>query len=139
MLLRKGFVDSDRAWKYALNLPIMFGKKTEYVFGNGGKLIPPGLNRRCLDLYGGQFDRIVFENFDYTGFSARRSGYDFYERAVAIALGQADFWGFGINLIYEGENYNLRDGELFEFNPCIYHSATSTYNFWLMTIYRIYS
>jgi len=139
MLFRQGFVDCDRAWAYVLNLPVLFGKKDEYYFGiKNAPAIPYNLKKKAIALYGSEnFNAIAFRKYDYTGFFTRNESYQIADKMVIVNLCNEDMFGFGVNFVYEGENYNIRNGEIICINSRISYSATSSYNFWLMTIYGV--
>lgn len=139
MLHRQGFVDCDRGWTYVLRLSLLFGKKDEYYFGiKNAPTIPKNLQRKAIALYGGdEFNAIAFRRYDYTGFFARKESYQIADKMVIVNFCNEDMWGFGTSMIYESDNYNIRNGEIITINSHILHSASSSFPFWFFCIYQI--
>jgi hypothetical protein len=139
MLHRQGFVDSERGWSYVLSLETFFGKRDEYYFGiPNSPIIPKNLQKKAIALYGSEnFNAIAFRRYDYTGFFARRESYQIADKMVIVNFCNEDMFGFGTSMIYEGDNYNIRNGEVIAINSYILYSASSSFPFWLFCIYQI--
>jgi hypothetical protein len=147
MLIRKGFVDSDRAWAYVkqfepyLNYETWNGEINNSLrkclwLGVGvslgavnlpfqSKPIPVSLKKKAVALYGNEdFNSILLYKYD-PGIELKvhcdRTCFD--PKVVLINLCDDDFLGYGTKFLYDSEVHNLNNGEVVEFNSQVPHGV----------------
>lgn len=163
MLIRKGFVDGDRCWQYvkwfdadmqyeAWNGEINKSLRKCLWFGVGVALgdinmpfkarpIPVSLKKKCVELYGGDdFNSVLFYKYSPgTELKPHCDRFCFSPKVVLINICDDDFLGYGTNFIYDTEIYNLRNGEVIEFNSQISHGVQPVDSErWSISIRKVY-
>jgi hypothetical protein len=147
MLIRKGFVDSDRAWDYVKSFDADMQYETWngeinkslrkcFWFGVGVSLgnvnlpfksrpIPVSLKKKGVQLYGDDsFNSVLL--YKYSSGTELKLHCDracFSPKVVLINLCDDDFLGYGTKFLYDCETHNLNNGEIIEFNSQVPHGV----------------
>ncbi|MFL9456030.1 MULTISPECIES: hypothetical protein [Nostocales] len=145
MLIRKGFVDKEKIWKFVksfedlledetwngrvnvsgrkcvwLGLGVNLGIKSEVYQGLD---IDNGLRRKCNELWSGDdWNSILIYKYEPGTELKEHIDRDLFEdKVVLINVSVDDLFGGNIRFIYQGKEEILSNGEIIEFNNKVKH------------------
>ena len=140
MLVKKGFVDKNKIWsfvkKYENELEnerwngkennsgrkcIWLGIGVNLGFKNNlykGLEINNGLKKRCNELWGGEDwnSILVYKYIKGCELKLHIDRNVFDNKVILINVCDEDLFGNGSSFIYDGNKYNLKNGEVIEFD-----------------------
>ena len=147
MLIKKGFVDKNKIWDFVKNYEnilinerwngkenvsgrkcIWLGIGVDLGFQNKfykGLEINNGLRKRCDELWGGEdWNSILIYKYNVgCELKLHKDRNVFDNKVIVINVCNEDLLGNGINFIYDGKKYNLKNGEVIEFDNKKFHGV----------------
>ncbi len=140
MLVKKGFVDKNKIWNFVnkynsflenerwngrenlsgrkciwLGIGVDLGIKSKFYKGLD---IDNGLKKRCDELWGGcDWNSILIYKYGVgCELKLHKDRNVFDNKVIVINVCNEDLLGNGSNFIYDGKKYNLKNGEIIEFD-----------------------